>query len=95
MDFSSGDGAEEDRAGDAVGLDRDFQIWSKGPRAPRDAFENALTTFFEETSGRAATSGNLRPSWEAVDGKEIRRIDVTANRQPVFVRNKEKQSTNF
>ncbi|MDP9363434.1 MAG: protease Lon-related BREX system protein BrxL [Chloroflexota bacterium] len=81
--------------GEAVGLDRDYQLWSKGPRAPRDAFENALTTFFEETIGSSATSSNLRLSWEPVDGKDICRIDVIPSRQPVFVKNKEKQSTDF
>lgn len=84
-----------DDQGVAVGLDRDFQLWAKGPRAPRDAFENALTTFFEETIGRPATSVHLNLSWEAVDGKEICRIDVSPSVQPVFVKNKEKQSTDF
>ncbi len=81
--------------GEAVGLDNDFQIWAKGARAPRDAFENALTTLFEESIGRPATISNLKISWEDVNGTEICRIDARPSGDPIFVRNKETKSSDL
>ncbi|MDP9365362.1 MAG: protease Lon-related BREX system protein BrxL [Chloroflexota bacterium] len=81
--------------GKAVGLDTDYQFWSRGPRNARDAFENALTTLFEESIGKPATISHLKLSWEPVDGKEVCRIDVSPSREPVFVKSKETKSADF
>ena len=81
--------------GQPVGIENDLQIWSKGPRGARDSFENALTTLFEETMGRAATVSHLHVSWESIDGKEICRIDAGRSLEPVFVKNKETKATDF
>ena len=81
--------------GEAAGLDRDYGIWGKNPQSGRDAFENALTTLFEETIGKPATISVLKLSWEQVDGKDLCRIDVSPSDEPVFVKNKETKSADF
>jgi len=81
--------------GEAVGLERDYRIWGKKSQAPRDSFENELTTLFQENFGGSVTLYNLRLSWETVDGKDVCRIDTRRSDEPIFVRNKDTKATDF
>ena len=71
-----------------LGLDNDYKVTKKGNRDPRDSFENWLTDLFDNSVGKPALA-NISVIFEAVDGRDVCRVDVTPSRRPVYARTKQ------
>src|SRR5260221_2982148 len=71
--------------GKIVGLQADFETVSKGNRDGYGLFLGSL--FKASLSGAANTLA--RPSFAAVQGRDVCRVDVAASARPVFARSPE------
>ncbi|MCI0490992.1 MAG: DUF853 family protein [Blastocatellia bacterium] len=73
-----------DDRGQIVGLDYDFRLFTKADRT-RDKYGLWMMTLLKNCIGKAQTSANVKILFEAVDGKDICRIDTPPANRAVYV----------
>jgi dnd system-associated protein 4 len=69
-----------------TGFERDFALFKSSRQNPHDAFETWFTGLLDERIGAAPNASFVRAGFEAVDGKDVFRVDVLPSDGPVYVR---------
>jgi hypothetical protein len=80
--------------GRPLGLESDYKTLTRS-RAPRDAFENWLTTLLSNVLGHAATATCATILFDSVDGRDVCRVEVLPSPEPVFAEIKQSQTQLF
>lgn len=75
-------------AGEPVGLDRDYKTLGRA-RAPRDIFENWLTTRLSRSIGEVSVGTCTAILFDQIEGYDVCRIEVLPSSEPVFMESKE------
>ena len=77
--------------GQAVGIEADYKLFKKHDR---DGFELWLTDLLQTHVGKPAAI-TAKASFDAIDGKDVCRVDVGPSPRPVFVRPPKSPSADF